>query len=222
MEAKNLKYKTIFFDLWGTVCYTESEGVGKIFADCLGLTKNIDGFKDKMHQIIMTKAFDSMQGMITECLTKLGIEFDEELAQRIEESLKQNIDSSKSYGEVLPVLRKIGFKGIKRIVVSNTYCFSAAHAIENLGLARNFDDFVFSFEAGCLKPDKKIFEIALQKANAFPGEVLMIGDKISSDIEGAKKLGIEAILIDRHNRRKNYAGKKICSFNELLDIVFEK
>jgi HAD superfamily hydrolase (TIGR01450 family) len=45
------------------------------------------------------------------------------------------------------------------------------------------------------KPSAILFERALATIGALPGEVLMIGDNPSTDAEGARRLGIEAVLI---------------------------
>ncbi len=45
------------------------------------------------------------------------------------------------------------------------------------------------------KPNAHIFEIALKKMNLRREEVLVIGDRIDTDIEGAYKAGIKSLLI---------------------------
>ena len=47
------------------------------------------------------------------------------------------------------------------------------------------------------KPDKKIFEIALKRANCKPEQSIMIGDRIDNDIIPAKNLGMKTIWIKK-------------------------
>lgn len=47
---------------------------------------------------------------------------------------------------------------------------------------------VASAEEGVAKPDKRIFEIALDKANCEPQAAVMIGDRVDNDIVPAKAL----------------------------------
>lgn len=54
---------------------------------------------------------------------------------------------------------------------------------------------VASAEEGVTKPDKKIFEIALEKSNCKPVNTVMIGDRIDNDIVPAKMLGMRTIWI---------------------------
>jgi putative hydrolase of the HAD superfamily len=44
------------------------------------------------------------------------------------------------------------------------------------------------------KPDKKPFEMAVKKLKLKPEEVLMVGDSISKDMQGAKKVGMKTVL----------------------------
>lgn len=46
-----------------------------------------------------------------------------------------------------------------------------------------------------MKPDIRIFEYALDKANCTPQEACMIGDRLDNDILPAKALGIKTVWI---------------------------
>ena len=54
-----------------------------------------------------------------------------------------------------------------------------------------------SEEAGYEKPQPAIFNLALNKLGMQPEEVIMIGDSLSKDVEGAKALGIRTYHINR-------------------------
>ena len=51
---------------------------------------------------------------------------------------------------------------------------------------------VYSFDVGVRKPEKEIYEIAMQRANANPQECLFIDDLLDN-IQAAKQIGIEGI-----------------------------
>jgi FMN phosphatase YigB (HAD superfamily) len=57
---------------------------------------------------------------------------------------------------------------------------------------KHFDDFVFSYEVGKLKPSPKMFEVAVEKANCAANECLFVDDKLAN-VEGATAYGLEAI-----------------------------
>lgn len=54
---------------------------------------------------------------------------------------------------------------------------------------------VVSAEEGVAKPDKRIFEIALERSGCRPGEAVMIGDRIDNDIIPANLLGFHTIWV---------------------------
>ena len=54
-----------------------------------------------------------------------------------------------------------------------------------------------SVSHGRVKPHRSIFEAALAALDARPTEAAMVGDSYSDDIEGARALGMRAILLDR-------------------------
>lgn len=56
---------------------------------------------------------------------------------------------------------------------------------------------VASAEEGVAKPDRRIFEIALERSNCEPTNAIMIGDRIDNDIVPAKQMGMKTIWIKR-------------------------
>lgn len=63
------------------------------------------------------------------------------------------------------------------------------------GLLRHIDLVIASAEEGVSKPDPKIFQIALARADCKPHEAVMIGDRIDNDILPANLLGMHTIWI---------------------------
>ena len=67
---------------------------------------------------------------------------------------------------------------------------------EALGLLGYFDFAYVAAEVGAWKPDPRIFDRALEITGVLPEETLYIGDNYYADILGAKKAGIQPILLD--------------------------
>lgn len=78
-------------------------------------------------------------------------------------------------------------------VVSNNLLAEQREKMQQCGLTPYVDALVVSEEAGISKPDPAIFEIALARLHAAPGEAVMIGDSWAADVEGARAAGIHAI-----------------------------
>lgn len=67
--------------------------------------------------------------------------------------------------------------------------------LEKMGIRKYIDLVIASAEEGVAKPDKRIFEIALSRADCKPEQSVMIGDRIDNDIVPAKMLGMHTIWI---------------------------
>ena len=59
-----------------------------------------------------------------------------------------------------------------------------------------FDDRIISGDVGLAKPDKKIYELAIQKFNLVPENSLFIDDKMEN-IKGAESVGIKTIHLKK-------------------------
>lgn len=60
---------------------------------------------------------------------------------------------------------------------------------------QEFSLIVTSDQEGIAKPDPRIFETALQRANCPVERCVMIGDRLDNDIVPAKKLGFKTVWI---------------------------
>ena len=67
--------------------------------------------------------------------------------------------------------------------------------LEQYGVLQYIDLVIASAEEGVAKPDKIIFEIALERSACNPNNALMVGDRIDNDIIPAKLLGMHTIWI---------------------------
>jgi putative hydrolase of the HAD superfamily len=64
------------------------------------------------------------------------------------------------------------------------------------GLKPFFKEVITSEGSGSLKPNKEIFEFALQRSGANAVESIMIGDSIEVDIIGAMNAGIDQVYVN--------------------------
>ena len=81
---------------------------------------------------------------------------------------------------------------------------------------------VLSEAAYALKPDKRIFEYALQLNNAMASETIMIGDSYESDIVGAQNAGMDQIYFNPHTEVKENnkpATYWVKSLDKIFDII---
>ena len=94
--------------------------------------------------------------------------------------------------------------------------------LEQHGILQYIDLVIASAEEGVAKPDKKIFEIALERGNCKPNNAVMIGDRIDNDIIPAKLLGMHTIWIKQgfgqYCNVTQEVEKADCVVHSLMDI----
>lgn len=94
--------------------------------------------------------------------------------------------------------------------------------LEQHGILQYIDLVIASAEEGVAKPDKRIFEIALNRSNCQPGESVMIGDRIDNDIVPAKRMGMHTIWIKQGYGQywdiTDEVEKADCTVHSLMEI----
>ena len=72
----------------------------------------------------------------------------------------------------------------------------------------------------CYKPNQLFFKRILDDNGLLPHEVLFVGDSITDDILGPKKLGIKTAWVDRNNvAGKHGQDYTITDLNGLRDVL---
>ena len=85
-------------------------------------------------------------------------------------------------------------KNYKIGVIANQ-SLGTAQRLESFGILKFIALVIASAEEGVAKPDIRIFETALRRADCKPEQAVMIGDRIDNDIVPAKKLGMKTIWV---------------------------
>lgn len=96
--------------------------------------------------------------------------------------------------EVAELLKKLKqIKKFKIVCLSNVNSSHWKFLLkQNWEFLKYFDEFILSHEVHMTKPDKKIFEYAIEKAGCGPEEIVFIDDGINN-IHSARELGIIGI-----------------------------
>jgi putative hydrolase of the HAD superfamily len=100
------------------------------------------------------------------------------------------------YDDVLPAFRVLRGAGLSIGLISNTHR-SLADFAAHFELDQLVSAWLSSSEHGYNKPHPSIFLTALQLLGVAPGEAVMVGDNYRHDIEGARAVGMEGILLRR-------------------------
>ena len=88
-----------------------------------------------------------------------------------------------------------------------------------LGLSRYIQRIYIGEEIGFSKPNRRAFEFVLRDLDAAAPDVLMVGDSIENDIDGAEQAGIKAVLIYRGDIHSGYTGIRIVTLSEVIELL---
>jgi putative hydrolase of the HAD superfamily len=100
------------------------------------------------------------------------------------------------YDDVTPVLRDLSRRGVKVGLISNSHR-SLASFQQHFDLHGLIAGAISSSEHGFLKPHPSIFEAALRLLGVEAAESVMVGDSFPHDIDGARRIGMRGVLVQR-------------------------
>jgi HAD superfamily hydrolase (TIGR01662 family) len=100
------------------------------------------------------------------------------------------------YDDVAEVLQLLAARGLRLGLISNSHRPMDAFQA-HFGLRRLISAAVSSAEHGRMKPHPSIFEEALSQAGVRADQAVMVGDSLSHDIEGARRVGMRGVLVHR-------------------------
>jgi len=94
-------------------------------------------------------------------------------------------------------------QGYTLLLLSNTNCWHFTYCLESYPVLRRFDAWILSYEVGACKPDRAIFQAALDRAAARPQQCVYIDD-IVQYTDAARSLGINAHTFTNARRLEQY------------------
>ena len=229
-SRKGKKLKALLFDFGGTLAFLDFDLLAREFSregrklDALALEHAEYAGRAALDRILMNAGDKPIDNSVYEhffrgWMSAAGIPDEEirECAARFGEIHREatlwRVVRPGTF-EALDAFRSAGYKlGI----VSNAEGQVEADA-KRFGLAKYFDVTIDSHIVGVSKPDPRIFQIALERLGVGPDEVRFTGDIYSIDVLGARAAGIEARLIDQHQRYTWVDHHKIRHIAELHEI----
>ena len=206
--------KAVFFDFYNTLAYfwppvqdiqaaackqvglyVEKEGILKGYAkaDELFSRENHDRPLYLRSEEERNRFFSRYEQMI---LQGAGLDVSLALAESVWKVGATVPKSFALFGDVASTLTKLKEMGIATGVLSNL-AEPLPPIVTALGLDDRLDVLVTSLEVGAEKPDPRMFEAALKKVGISPNEAVHVGDQYHSDVGGARRAGMHAVLLDR-------------------------
>lgn len=119
----------------------------------------------------------------------------------------------------LKILREL----VPLAVVSDGQSSYARGELHNVGLMEYFNPIVVSGDHGFRKPDRRLFQLALDGLGTFAENTLYVGNDMYRDIYGAREIGMGTVMFDSDQGTKHFEDcmpdHRITDFRDLLDLV---
>jgi putative hydrolase of the HAD superfamily len=190
--------RAVLLDLYDTLAWTEWPTMRAELEERFGIgeTELLRAFTST-REARSTGTYGSAEGDLRAILDAAGIPADPILVRELNDARFKTFaeDGVHLWDDSIPTMRELRARGIRTAVVSN--CDHLTRAIvDRLGLAREADAIVLSFEVGVAKPDPGIYRAALDALGARAAEAVFVDDQ-AWYCEGAEALGIRSMLILR-------------------------
>lgn len=203
-------YQHIFFDLDRTLWDFESNSVitlqeifdsrklesyGLLFDDFVNYYKEYNHHLWDLYKLGKIKKPYLREERFRGSLKHFGID-SEELAEQVSQDyIYLSPRKTKLFPHSIEVLRELS-KKYQLHIITNGFNEVQFIKMEKSGLTPYFKEVITSETVGVQKPNPKVFEYALRKANAIVNESIMIGDDQDSDINGAQSIGMDTIFVN--------------------------
>ena len=92
-------------------------------------------------------------------------------------------------------------KRYRLMLLSNTNEIHFDFVIQHYPILRVIEERLLSYQAGCMKPQARIFELAIEKADVAPENIFFTDDR-PENIEAAQRAGIQALLFQSETQLK--------------------
>ncbi|MBH0203565.1 MAG: HAD-IA family hydrolase [Nitrospira sp.] len=122
------------------------------------------------------------------------------------------------FPETVSTLTRLKAQDLELGIISN-FDSRLFTVLRGLGIADVFDTVTISSLAQAAKPAPQIFHLALEKHAVDPDEALHIGDSLRDDVEGAKKSGLHAVLLDRDGRQAGAGAQTIKTLEQVFPLL---
>ncbi len=124
----------------------------------------------------------------------------------------------KLFDDVRPALAALAERGLQLGVISNFEPW-LRDVLRLEGVEELFGVVAISGVLGVAKPDPAIFRAALAEAGAAPSSAIHVGDQLTTDVDGARAVGITPVLIDRFDRRADVGVLRVRDLVELVALI---
>ena len=221
--------KAVFFDLFFTLANLEYQSENEF--TLLNISRQeweASAENADVYQQRATGKLKTERQMLESMVDGLPFSVSENQLEKLVEIRNNRYQKSLTdiHPDILSTLKQLKESGIKLCLVSNADIIDKKYwGISPL--KEYFDAVIFSCDVGIVKPDAKIYQLAMEKLSVSPAESIFVGDGGSNELSGAKNCGITTVLTEfltvkdsatRENILKS-ADFVVQDFKQLIDIV---
>ncbi len=108
-------------------------------------------------------------------------------------------------------------------IITDAQSAYARSELHKVGLLGYFDPIIVSGDHGYRKPDRRLFQAALDGMGTAAGNALYVGNDMYRDIHGAREAGMTTVMFDSDQGAKTYRDCQpdytITDFRDLLHLL---
>ncbi|MFY7899479.1 MAG: YjjG family noncanonical pyrimidine nucleotidase, partial [Chitinophagaceae bacterium] len=125
---------------------------------------------------------------------------DEPLSKKLAVDFLEILPTKKNiFPHTYEILDYLKSKNYQLHLITNGFEKVQHHKLTNSNLKPYFKEVITSEASNSIKPQKEIFDYAMQKAKASSKESIMIGDNLEADIVGGKNAGLDTVFVNHIN-----------------------
>ena len=209
--------KTVFFDLDGTLCDSDTAWSSAEKETFQLLCKQYPDVSEEtvtnawrtVHQRLFQQLDAGKLSMANvrdarfQCLFKeLDLPIDRMMEELSDLFCSRYLTGLRLYEDVTVLEKLTGYHvGIITNGAHDEHTDSQLSKVRHLGLIERIQSLTISGEIGVRKPNLKIFKVACERANVLSKEAVYIGDSVQNDIVGANRAGMTSIFINRKSEK---------------------
>jgi putative hydrolase of the HAD superfamily len=192
-----MRYDAVLLDLYDTLVWSDWYSWQGRVADHLGVTHETIGRAfSQTRPARSVGATPDTESDLVAVLEAADIEPAPDVVADLLEMEREMADSVRLYDDSLEVVRALRAGGVPTALVSNC-SHNTRPIVDRLGLEREFDAVVLSFEVGAMKPDPAIYREALTRLGGpDPARSVFVDDQVRY-CDGAAAVGLQTFLILR-------------------------
>lgn len=143
--------------------------------------------------------YENWSTRFREVFRSLGHEIGEKELDSIVIQYRDNyISGTYAVAGAIDILKKARENEIHVSIITNNTAEMQYRKLDHCDMRKYIDSMNISQDYGIMKPDPRIFRIALEKSGFAPDECIMVGDSLESDVVGALGVGITPVWFNRN------------------------